>query len=75
MTARWSDPHRLPGSTTACGPGYGLHAVNDLMAVMGSCCPACQRIHRLGWSGRRRWTSGSSARGCPSPRVKARRMS
>ena len=27
MTARWSDPHRLPGSPASCDPGY-VRAVN-----------------------------------------------
>ena len=26
MTARWSDPHRLPGPQACCDPGYA-HAV------------------------------------------------
>ena len=27
MTARWSDPHRLPGPPACCDPGY-VRAVN-----------------------------------------------
>ena len=27
MTARWSDPHRLPGPRACCDPGYA-YAVN-----------------------------------------------